>query len=248
MSNISIETLINAKKQYIIDHIMPSDLDSDIKEGLKKKEQLIKDTTEDQIRSLNPNIDDLIKSLNDQNISSEQYSKYLNNDTTQVTVYPTPDPVTTSIQYCIINKKGDEITSTSKLYDYIENEDITLELPSEVYDAFLEQYSGDDLNSYTYRMIQVGYTTDTENESGEMISGDMAEKKEYMNAIVENIKNGTPFEEAAESGDTRLIYIGNGIQIAKIHYFGICHFKEILTLKKGRFLRVLKIPHNDAIF
>ena len=30
--NVTIETLITAKKQYIIDHIMPSDLDSDIKE------------------------------------------------------------------------------------------------------------------------------------------------------------------------------------------------------------------------
>ncbi|MBQ9314445.1 MAG: peptidyl-prolyl cis-trans isomerase [Clostridia bacterium] len=90
-----------------------------------------------------------------------------------------------------------------------------IELPEAVYTEYVGQFSGDELKSYTYRMIQVNYTTDSETESGEMISGDMAEKQDYMNAIVENIKNGTPFEEAAESGDTRLIFVGNGIQLAK---------------------------------
>jgi len=90
-----------------------------------------------------------------------------------------------------------------------------IELPEDVYTGYISQFSGDNLKTYTYREIQVGYTTDTETESGEMISGDMAEKQAYMNAIVENIKNGMPFEEAAESGDTRLIFVGNGIQLAK---------------------------------
>ena len=99
-------------------------------------------------------------------------------------------------------------TITSSPKDYIE-------LPDAVYTGYIDQFSGDDLKSYTYRMFEVHYTTDTETESGEMVSGDMAEKQDYMNQVVERIKNGTSFEEAAESGDTRLIYVGNGIQLAK---------------------------------
>lgn len=64
-------------------------------------------------------------------------------------------------------------------------------------------------------MMQVGYTEDSENESGEMVSGDKAEKETYMNEIVNRMKEGQSFEEAAESGDTRLIYVGNGVQLAK---------------------------------
>ena len=36
-----------------------------------------------------------------------------------------------------------------------------------------------------------------------------------MNEIVARIKSGVSFEEAAESGDNRLIFVGNGIQFAK---------------------------------
>lgn len=90
-----------------------------------------------------------------------------------------------------------------------------IELPEEVFTNYISQFSGDNANSYTYRMIQVNYTTDSETESGETVSGDMAEKKEYMEQIVANIKNGTPFEEAAESGDSRIIYASTGIQFAK---------------------------------
>lgn len=90
-----------------------------------------------------------------------------------------------------------------------------LELPDEMYDNYLKQLSGDELKSYTYRMFQVGYTDDTVNESGETVSGDKIEKQEYMQAIVDRIKDGVPFEEAAESGDSRIIYVGNGIQFEK---------------------------------
>ena len=95
-----------------------------------------------------------------------------------------------------------------------------LTLPDGVYDEYLKQFSGDDLKSYTYRMIQVSYTADkvsgeTSGESGEVVPGNRAEKEAYMNAIVARIKSGVSFEEAAESGDNRLIFVGNGIQFAK---------------------------------
>ena len=66
-----------------------------------------------------------------------------------------------------------------------------IELPEEVYTGYINQFSGDEIKTYTYRMIQVGYTTDSETESGEMVSGDMNEKKAYMDEIVAKIKNGT---------------------------------------------------------
>lgn len=90
-----------------------------------------------------------------------------------------------------------------------------IELPEEVFTSYVSQFSGDNAKSYTYRLIQVNYTTDSETESGEMVSGDMAEKRAYIDQIVANVKNGTPFEEAAESGDNRIIYSGSGIQFAK---------------------------------
>ena len=90
-----------------------------------------------------------------------------------------------------------------------------LEFPEDVYNNYLEQFSGDMLKSYTFRMIEVNYTDDSENESGEMVSGDKAFKEAYMTAIVNRIESGESFEEAAESGDYRIIYVGNGIQYAK---------------------------------
>lgn len=90
-----------------------------------------------------------------------------------------------------------------------------LELPDTVYNNYIAQFSGDVLKSYTYRMMQVGYEADHENESGEMVSGDKAEKEAYMNDIVNRIKSGDSFENAAESGDNRIIYVGNGIQFTK---------------------------------
>lgn len=96
-----------------------------------------------------------------------------------------------------------------------------LELPDGVYDEYIGQFSGDELKSYTYRIIQVGYTEDkvsgevSGETSGEIIPGDKAEKEAYMNAIVARINAGESFEAVSESGDNRLIFKGNGIEFAK---------------------------------
>lgn len=142
-----------------------------------------------------------------------------------------------------IEVSGDELTTIEEDYttneakitemgiskeDYIEFEKIQaiinkisaspseyLEFPEDAYNNYLNQFSGDMLKSYTFRMMQVGYTEDSENESGEMVSGDKAYKEAYMTEIVNRIKSGESFEEASESGDFRIIYVGNGIQYAK---------------------------------
>lgn len=115
-----------------------------------------------------------------------------------------------------------EIAKQQAIIDKITNNATEyLELPDGVYDEFIGQFSGDDLKSYTYRLIQVGYTADkvsgevSGESSGEIVPGDRAEKEEYMNTLVARINSGEAFETVAESGDNRLVFVGNGIQFAK---------------------------------
>lgn len=135
-----------------------------------------------------------------------------------------------------------EIEKGQAIVQMISNEPAKyLELPDGVYDEYLKQFSGDDLKSYTYRAIQVNYTADkvsgeTSGESGEIIPGDRAEKEAYMNEIVARINSGVSFEEAAESGDNRLIFVGNGIQFAKS-----------IEENSAAFLLEQKILNEDAL-
>ena len=119
----------------------------------------------------------------------------------------------------------DEFVAIEKQQAIIEKVSMTpteyLKLPEGTVEEYLEQMSGEDLKSYTYRIIQVGYTEDTVSgevsgeSSGEVIPGNKAEKEAYMNDIVARINSGESFETVSESGDNRLIYAGNGIQFAK---------------------------------
>lgn len=145
-------------------------------------------------------------------------------------------------QYGISKESYIEIEKEQAIVDMISNNPSEyLTLSDEVYNAYIEQFSGDDLKSYTYRMIQVGYTADTvsgetSGESGEVISGDRAEKEAYMNEILARINSGVSFEEAAESGDNRLIFVGNGIQFAKS-----------LEENTAGFLLEKKLSSDDAV-
>ena len=145
-------------------------------------------------------------------------------------------------QFGISKESYIEIEKEQAIVDMISNNPSEyLTLSDEVYDAYIEQFSGDDLKSYTYRMIQVGYTADTvsgetSGESGEVIPGDRAEKEAYMNEIVARINSGVSFEEAAESGDNRLIFVGNGIQFAKS-----------LEENSAGFLLEQKLSSDDAV-
>lgn len=98
---ITIDTVVQAKRQYIIDHVMPSDLDNDVKEGLKLKEEMIANVTAESIRELTPSIDETIQVLNDQGISEEKYSKYLTGEITQIELYEKPNPALFTVKYCI---------------------------------------------------------------------------------------------------------------------------------------------------
>lgn len=98
---ITINTAVEAKRQYIIDHVMPSDLDNDVKEGLKLKEEMIANVTAESIRELTPNIDETIQVLNDQGISEEKYTKYITGEITQIELYEKPAPALFNVKYCI---------------------------------------------------------------------------------------------------------------------------------------------------
>lgn len=96
-----------------------------------------------------------------------------------------------------------------------------LQLPEGTVEEYLEQMSGEELKSYTYRIIQVAYEEDkvsgdvSGEASGEVIPGNKAEKEAYMKDIVARINAGESFEAVSESGDNRLIFKGNGIEFAK---------------------------------
>ena len=118
-------------------------------------------------------------------------------------------------QYGLTKEDYYEIAKQNELMDMINSDPSKyLELPENVYDSYVSSFSGDDTKSYTYKMIQVGYTKENETESGEKISGDKPEKQEKMNGLLSRIKAGEDFDTVAGSGDTRLIYVGTGIQIA----------------------------------
>ncbi len=106
--------------------------------------------------------------------------------------------------YSLVNK----ITSNPAEY---------IKLPDGVYDSYVKELSGDDAKSFTYRIMQVGYTEEeVSGESGEMItSGDKAEKQEFMNSLVARVKAGETFETVAESGDTRIISSNGGYTVGK---------------------------------
>ncbi len=104
-------------------------------------------------------------------------------------------------------------------------------LPQDIYDEFKESISGEDLKSYSYRMMSFNYEVkDESGESGEAIetsgelstdvSGDSAESgeedksKETVSATVQDVfnrvKSGEDFEELAkEYADFRLTFKGS---------------------------------------
>ncbi len=93
-----------------------------------------------------------------------------------------------------------------------------LDLPDGVYDNYVASLSGDELKSYSYRIMQVAYTADSTSGEGSgeyVVSGDRAEKEAYMNFLVERLKNGESFEVVAESGDNRIIAVDGGYSFGK---------------------------------
>lgn len=96
-----------------------------------------------------------------------------------------------------------------------------LELPDGVYDEFVEQFSGDDLKSYTYRVLHVNYEDDTVSgevsgeTSGEIVPGNKNEKKTFVENLVARVQSGESFETVSESGDNRIYYSGSGIRFGK---------------------------------
>lgn len=93
-----------------------------------------------------------------------------------------------------------------------------IDLSDEIVEAYTSVYSGDDLKSYTYRIIEVGYDADkvsgevSGESSGELIPGNKEEKQTYINTLIARINSGESFENVAKSGDNRIIFSGNDLQ------------------------------------
>lgn len=96
-----------------------------------------------------------------------------------------------------------------------------LELPDGVYEEFIEQFSGDDLKSYSYRVLHVNYEEDTVSgevsgeSSGEVVPGNKSEKKAFVEGLIARVNSGESFEKVSESGDNRIYYTGTGIAFGK---------------------------------
>lgn len=137
-----------------------------------------------------------------------------------------------------------------------------LELPDGVYEEYIESISGDELKSYTYRIIQVGYTEDkvsgevSGESSGEVVPGNKAEKEAYINTLVARINSGESFETVSESGDNRLIFKGNGIEFAKsMQEFSAAFLLEQKVgekmyeeMKKTETGKITSVVDNDSAF
>lgn len=117
---ITIDTVVSAKKQYVIDNVMPSDLDNDLEEGLKKKEELISKITNESVVEANPDIMDTIAELNASGITEDDYYEFIKGTTKVIDKIVEPDPAKPSIQYCIDNQS---------LKKYEKNSTIELKIP-----------------------------------------------------------------------------------------------------------------------
>ncbi len=76
---ITLESMLESKRQYIIEHVMPSDLDENVKEGLKKKEQQLENLSVDNMLKDDPGLLERIEDLNNKGISQEDYENFMNN-------------------------------------------------------------------------------------------------------------------------------------------------------------------------
>ncbi len=81
------------------------------------------------------------------------------------------------------------------------------ELPEDVYNSFVEYYSGDDLTTYSYRMMNFRYEEPEEEESGDeaIIEADTEEDDRSKETVLakaqtalEAVKNGEDFETVAK--------------------------------------------------
>lgn len=76
---ITLESMLESKRQYIIEHVLPSDLDENVKEGLKKKEQQLENLSVENMLEDDPGLLERIEDLNNKGISQEDYEKFINN-------------------------------------------------------------------------------------------------------------------------------------------------------------------------
>lgn len=194
---ITVDTVVTAKKQYVIDNVMPSDLDEDIDEGLKKKEELISKITNESVIESNPGIQETIDTLNSQGITEEEYIEYVKGTTSIIQDTKIPDPATTTIQYCI---------DDGKLQKYKTNSTIELKIPSgenvekKVTLATLTKLAGEYTDTYKMK-----------NAYWSIIPKDI-EAPEVPDFIMINYKGCvTSKDELIDSGDIANInYIRNG--------------------------------------
>lgn len=104
------------------------------------------------------------------------------------------------------------------------------ELPEDVYNTFVEYYSGDDLTTYSYRMMNFRYEEPEEDESGDEIITNTDDEEDRSKdtvlakaqAALNAVKNGDDFETVAEEyadgtytiSQNSLVFLNGEIQYA----------------------------------
>lgn len=193
-------TLFKNNGEIIIDETANAD---SIANGTSKEDIFVSDTLNSFYQQ---KVTEIFVNKNNVTLSDEDKAtieeEYTNNQTALDTCGLSKDSY---VQFETIRKISENIANNPSEY---------IELPDDVYEEYISNFSGDDLKSYTFRIIQLGYTNDT-TSGDEVVSGDKAEKEAQINDMLARINNGEAFEEVGQSGDTRIVLVGNSFNLIK---------------------------------
>ena len=96
---ITLESMLESKRQHIIEHVPPSEFDENIKEGLKKKEEKLKNLSVESMLEEDPGLLERIEDLNNKGISQEEYENFMNNSNGNAADMDTYKTATDTIYY-----------------------------------------------------------------------------------------------------------------------------------------------------
>ncbi len=140
------------------------------------------------------------------------------------------------------------------------------ELPEDVYQEFEDYYSGDELKTYTYRMMNFRYEVPESGESGESgdaIEADRQQENVYVKAqtAMAAVKGGDDFQATAKEyadgqysfNQNSLVYLNGELQYAiepvlesKLGYKDL--YDAVKPLKAGEYTDIIEIPDATSYY
>ena len=137
------------------------------------------------------------------------------------------------------------------------------ELPTEVYEEFENYYSGDELKTYTFRMMNFRYEVPESGDSGDSIEEDRKQHNVHGKAQVamEAVKNGADFQETAKTysdgtysfTQNSLVFLNGELQYAiepvlesKLGYTEL--YEAVKGLGAGEYTEVIEIPDATSYY